>query len=554
MNRPADQASPQPWLAIAPPPTPNGDLHLGHLSGPYLAADIFARHQRRKDAPAVYLCGLDDHQTYTALQGIRDGRTPDQVADDFGARIESALERANMSIDVMVRPRASARYTTFVQDFIRVLYEGGQVVPRERPLPYCAGCERWCYEAYVSGGCPHCGAGTGGNCCEGCGWPNQCADLSDPTCTVCGTRCEIRQVRQLVFPLEPHRDRLTAYWADTVMSPHVARLCREAASAGLPDLAVSYPGDWGIPATVSGFTDQRIYVWAEMAAGYLGTYPGHPEVWRRSGQVVQFSGYDNAFFYAAFFPALMTAFDPGVRPPTAFVTNEFYQLDGLKFSTSRRHAIWLREVLDEVPADLLRLYLAAEGPAVAETNFTWPQFDRHIRQVLLPRWAQWWNELSRRATTTAGAPRLRADRTVEQRRFRARVQAIADQVDQALGAAEFSTRRAVDLLDLLVREAADFGAAHDASRAGTDGLAEAVGLEVEAAAVFALSLSPIAPATAQQVWAALGLPGHVHEVPWADRDALPVDRSAVVGLDQVGKALQAGDIQMSEVVTRDSTD
>ncbi|MGC5052393.1 class I tRNA ligase family protein [Micromonospora sp. DT48] len=554
MNTPTEQAQQQPWLVIAPPPTPNGDLHLGHLSGPYLAADIFARHQRRKDTSAVYLCGLDDHQTYTALQGIRDGRTPEQVADDFGARIEAALDRSGMSIDVMVRPRGSARYTAFVQDFIRLLHERGQVVARERPLPYCAGCARWCYEAYVSGGCPHCGAGTGGNACESCGWTNQCADLSDPTCTVCGLRCELRQVRQLVFPLEPHRDRLAAYWADTVMSPHVARLCRETAAAGLPELAVTYPGDWGIPATVEGFTDQRIYVWAEMAAGYLGTYPGHPDLWRRSGRVVQFSGYDNAFFYAAFFPALMTAFDSDVRPPTAFVTNEFYQLDGLKFSTSRRHAIWLREVLDEVPADLLRLYLAAEGPAVAETNFTWPQFELHLRGVLLPRWARWWEELSRRAATSTGAARPLADRTVEQRRFRSRVQQLADQIDQALDAGEFSTRRAVALLDLLVREAADFGAAHDVARAGIDGLAGAVDLELEAAAVFALCLSPIAPTTAQQVWAALGLAGQVHEVPWADRDALPVDRSTVVGLDQVGKALQAGDIQMSEVVTRESID
>ncbi len=539
------------WLAIAPPPTPNGDLHLGHLSGPYLAADIFARHQRRKDGSARYLCGLDDHQTYTALQGIREGRTADQIADHFGARIEAALDRSGISIDVMVRPRASAEYTTFVQEFVRVLHERGQIVARERALPFCAGCERWCYEAYVSGGCPHCGVATGGNGCEGCGRPNQCADLTDPACTVCAARGEIRSVRQLVFPLEPHRDMLTAYWAETAMSPHVVRLCQDAARTGLPELAVTYPGDWGIRAAVPGFAEQRIYVWAEMAAGYLAA---GPDVWRRSGHVVQFSGFDNAFFYAAFFPALMTAFDAAVTPPAAFVTNEFYQLDGLKFSTSRRHAIWLSEVLDEVPADLLRLYLAAEGPAVSEANFTWPRFDLHIRQLLLPRWTQWWDELTRRAATTAGVPPRRAGLTAGQRRFRSRIHRLADEVDQALGAAEFSTRRAVDLLDLVVREAAEYGAAHDTSRAGADGLAEAVGLELEAAAVFALCLSPIAPATAQRIWTALDRPGHVHEVPWADRDALPMDRSAVVALDHVGKALQADGYQTEEMVTRGATD
>lgn len=538
MSGSAEMTAPASWLAIAPPPTPNGELHLGHLSGPYLAADVFARHQRRKDGSARYLCGLDDHQTYTALQAIREGRTADQVADDFGARIEAALDRSGMSIDVMVRPRASAEYTAFVQEFISVLHERGHVVVRDRPLPFCDGCERWCYEAYVSGGCPHCGVATGGNGCEGCGRPNQCADLTDPTCTVCGTRCGIRSVRQLVFPLEPHRDLLTEYWAGTTMSPRVAGLCRDAARAGLPELAVTYPGDWGIHAAVPGFAAQRIYVWAEMAAGYLAAGPGHPGAWRRSDHVVQFSGFDNAFFYAAFFPALMTAFDPAVRPPMAFVTNEFYQLDGLKFSTSRRHAIWLSEVLDEVPADLLRLYLAAEGPAVSEANFTWPDFDLHIRQFLLPRWTRWWDDLSRRAATTAGFPRRRAGLSAGPRRFRSRVHRLADEVDQALGAAEFSTRRAVDLLDLMVREAAEYGAAHDASRAGVDGLAEAVGSEIEAAAVFALCLSPIAPATAQQIWAALDLRGQVHEVPWAERDALPVDRSTVVELDRVGKALQ----------------
>jgi len=302
------------------------------------------------------------------------------------------------------------------------------------------------------------------------------------------------------------------------------------AQDSLPEIAVSHPAEWGVPVPVPAFAGQRVYVWFEMAAGYLAaaqelddTRPG-ADAWRRGGQTVQFFGFDNGYFHAVLFPAIMKAYDAAISLPSAFVSNEFYRLDGLKFSTSRRHAIWLLDAITDVPPDHLRLYLSWNRPAVAQTSFTWAEFASFLQDDLLRRWFGWLTSLTRRreaATSSRGeapAPHaLAAAAPSVTRALRTRVTDALRLIDSAYSAEEFSPRRVLQLLDLLIQDAADLGD-HSEYLQGLDGLhdvfAASVQAELASAAAVAAGLYPIAPEMAQQLWSALHLPGTVGGSQW----------------------------------------
>ena len=230
----------------ATPPTPNGGLHVGHLAGPYIAADVLRRHLVASGVDAVLTTAMDDHQTYCQTAGLRDGRSAEEVADANGDLIEDTWRAAGVEFDVSVRPRRDPEHPALVQQFFRSLYDAGHLVARTLPVPWCGSCEHWLVEAFVKGGCPHCGASSGGNACEACGRPNHCGDLVDPHCVVCGAAGELRDIERLFFPLERLEDELLGFWSEVRMPPHLRALCEAMLADGLPEIAVTQPGDWGI--------------------------------------------------------------------------------------------------------------------------------------------------------------------------------------------------------------------------------------------------------------------------------------------------------------------
>lgn len=237
------------------------------------------------------------------------------------------------------------------------------------------------------GDCPHCGSRSNGNACEPCGRPNDCADLLDAHCTLCGERPVLRDCRRLYFPLARFADDLAAFWRRVDMPPHLRALCEVMAADGLPEIAVSHPGDWGIPVPVEGLGDQRVHVWFEMAPGYLrehaqarGHLPATPPV--------QFFGIDNGYFHALLFPAAFTAYDRSIPLPRAFVVNEFYRLEGLKFSTSRQHAMWAHEELARTSPDVLRYHVLTDRPEGRQTSFSLTDLARS-RDHLTRDWNDW---------------------------------------------------------------------------------------------------------------------------------------------------------------------
>ncbi|HXU45550.1 MAG TPA: class I tRNA ligase family protein [Thermoanaerobaculia bacterium] len=509
-------------LVTAAPPTPNGDLHLGHLSGPYLAGDVIARFLRLQGVEARYVVGTDDNQSYVKTKGEQIGLGPEETADFLAGEIAKTLAAAEIELDAFTRPNASPFHREIVQAFVRRLYDQGEIVAREAPSPWCERCGIYLYEAHIRGGCPHCGVPTGGNYCEDCSRPNDCIDLIDPTCTHCGTRPVARPFTRLYFPLSRHLGRLRTFWRRTAMNPRLRSLLEQVAEAGLPDVAVTHPADWGIPVPVEGFEDQRIWVWCEMAPRYLAYarevndrlgLEGDAASWERfwkspEASVVQCFGSDNGFFYGALLPAMLQAFDPEIRLPEALVMNEFYLLDGKKFSTSRQHAIWGREMVAEVPADEVRFFLAWSAPEVEATNFTRRAFDETIEREIRQGFGGWLADLGAKVREQYdGEVPATGDWTDDHRRFYARIEQLTAEAIEAYEPRTFSPQRAARVLAELVRSARRFGAAEagwlrvvargEERRTG-------VALELLAAKQLAVLSAPLMPAFAAALWRELG--------------------------------------------------
>lgn len=516
-------------LVVAPPPTPNGDLHLGHLSGPYLRADIYARALRMSGVDALYITGIDDHQSYVALKGERIGSTPGETADLFGRTIADTLAAARIEPDLIGFPRASPHHVGLARTFLHRLHAEGKLVLRDAPALFCETCDEFLFEAFVSGGCPHCGTPTGGNACEVCGRPNDCADLKAPRCNRCHGTPVVRSYPRLYFPLSRYEERLRQYWSGVQMGPHLAALIDRMLRDGLPDVCVTHYSRWGIPADLPGLDGQRIYVWFEMAAGHVaatqdvceaqGRAEGWEAFWKSpDAEIVQFMGFDNGYFYSILFPAIYFAFDGGMRAPGAFLINEFYRLEGLKFSTSRGHAIWGTEFLARIPADPVRFYLAYSGPETEQTGFTFAEFAGTVGSELVGAWQQWLAELAARVESEAGGLAPAAEpRSREQRAFLEELRAVAESALAAYTAEAFSPQAAARALAELVRRTRRFAASQEHWRGldtRRDERGAGIGLELAAAQTLAVLAAPLMPGFAAALWHDLGNAGRIEDQGW----------------------------------------
>lgn len=535
-------------LVTATPPTPNGDLHLGHLSGPYLRADIHTRYLRMQGIESYFLSGIDDHQSYVSLKSKQMRLTESEIADRFANEMLNTLKISRIEMDLVSRPRESSYHFKLVQSFFERLYSEGKLTAKDAPSPYCEICDKYLFEAYIRGKCPHCGTETGGNACEECGRPNDCVDLIGARCNLCEGQPSVRTFTRLYFPLGQYEQQLRDYYKSTYMNPHLSALCEQMIAEGLPDIAVTHFSNWGIPVPVDGYDGQCIYVWFEMAPGYMASTQQLNEVnglpcdsencWQTEDiEVVQFFGFDNGYFHAVLFPALFFAYSRTFQPPRTFVMNEFYLLDGSKFSTSRNHAIWGGELLDRVPADLVRFYLSYNGPETEQTNFTMSDFEDTVQRELIKGWQSWLHDLGTKVSTEdADIASVIEVWTQEQCCFYRKLKEFIVEIASTYEAKTFSPQRATRVLCELVRTARSFGKAEDhwkQLRGRRKERRTALALEVTAAKVLALLSFPIMPDFATLLWHDLGGTTPLLTVSWEDISTWGSTCQEIRGLDRI---------------------
>jgi methionyl-tRNA synthetase len=371
-------------VIVTPPPTPNGPLHLGHLSGPYLAADVAARVARARGQRVVTMTGVDYYQNYVLARARAADQPVEAVAAHYIDQIREAFDAARIHYDVFIDPARDAAYRQAVTDLFTGLLDTGELSLEPGQMAGCDGCGRTMHHSYVGGTCSVCWAGSNGGTCEGCGAFTSALNLVDVACTGCGGAPRPLPDLVPVLRLEASRARLLEIWSRTDLPPRVWRLIRHYLAVGLPDVVLSYPTDWGIELTEGPVAGHRLDVWAEMAFGYAygvaravddAAVRAHPvtmtacaKAWHGVDRLWFFEGIDNAFYYAIMFPALLDLL--GVpSEKIGLVVNEFYRLTGEKFSTSRDHAVWAREFLKEEDPALVRLYLSWDRPDRHQSDF-----------------------------------------------------------------------------------------------------------------------------------------------------------------------------------------
>ncbi|MCC5978089.1 MAG: class I tRNA ligase family protein [Salinarimonas sp.] len=517
----ADRKS-RPALVFSTPPTPNGDLHLGHLSGPYMAADILARSLRAEGRSVRHVTGRDDHQTYVMTCGMKEGRSASATADHYDALIRDTWEQFGIGLDGYIEPAATLRYAEFVRYGIGLLRDKGLIVARTEPAAMDAD-GRYLHEAFIKGSCPHCGESSDGNACEACGRPNTCTDLGGATATLTGKAVAIKPVERLYFRLSAMAEELAQYVKTANMPAHVAALSLDMLEDGLPDICISHPGPWGLDLAIEGFEDHKAYVWFEMAFGYLWGAANTPRasareilsnaatVYDGKTDIVHCYGFDNAYYHTLLFPAVHMAL--GLVPARTHLVNELLDLDGAKFSTSRRHLIWGRDFVQAVPRDYARFALMLNRPEALRENFVVDAVRSDLNRLFSGKLNAWAERFSSRMATRDGQLPDPGAWLADHRQFHGWLMTQVDILDASEAMESFSPRRIAQVIAAVIAEADRFSAAQsyllDGMRSGSANYARtALALEALALAVLARACRAIMPELSCALSAPLGLDGH----------------------------------------------
>jgi methionyl-tRNA synthetase len=369
---------PQPGgvtVIVIPQPTVNGPLHIGHLSGPYLAADIASRAARARGERVLTLAGVDVHPNYVLTKAENLGMDVEEMVAKFRTQITTAYDLAGIGYDAFLDPQ-DPDYEHAVADMISELVDNGTFPMREVTLHECADCGRTLHHSYVVGKCANCGSGANGLSCEPCGAFTSAQTLVDPSCARCGGSPRPLVVTVPVLPLEQYRERLLTEWLQGEWPPRVRTVLKHYLSAPLPDYPVAYPTNWGIE-----WRGQRVDFPTELGFSYFygaakalrpdaRTVAERVEAWHDVDGVWHFNGIDNTFYFTILYPAILAAVGVPRALALGATVNELYLLEGKKFSTSRNHALWADEFLASEDPAMVRLYLSWDRPDRYESDFT----------------------------------------------------------------------------------------------------------------------------------------------------------------------------------------
>ena len=395
----------RPLLVTSALPYANGPLHIGHLAGAYLPADLYVRYQRLAGRDVVYVCGSDEHGAAIYVRALREGTTPQAIVDRYHAEIQGAFERLGVSFDVYGRTSSPTHLETSAELFGSIARAGGFTTRTTTQL-FDPEAGLFLADRFVTGTCPVCGAPDAyGDQCETCGSALSPDELVDPRSTLSGATPEPRETTHWYLPLGEMQDALEAYIESRDgWKPNVTGQVGSWLTAGLADRAMTRDLPWGVPLPPlpDADTDGKVlYVWFDAPIGYVSLTKewaraaGDADAWRRYWQargdapapeVVHFIGKDNIVFHALVFPAILqaaNAAEPEARLvlPAQVPANEFLNLEGRKISTSRGWAVWAGEALDAFPADLLRYGLAAALPETKDADFSWADFQESVDEL-----------------------------------------------------------------------------------------------------------------------------------------------------------------------------
>jgi methionyl-tRNA synthetase len=373
-------------------PYANGPVHIGHLAGVYVPADIYARYLRLKGEEVLMIGGSDEHGVPITIKARNEGITPQEVVDRYHTIIKRSFEEFGISFDIYSRTTSAIHHKT-ASDFFKTLYDKGEFITKTSEQYYDEEAKQFLADRYITGKCPHCGNERAyGDQCEACGTSLSPLDLIQPHSTISGSIPVMKETTHWYLPLDKHEAWLRKWILEEhkEWKPNVYGQCKSWLDMGLQPRAVSRDLDWGVPVPLDDAKGKVLYVWFDAPIGYISNtielLPDTWETWWKDPEtkLVHFIGKDNIVFHCIVFPSMLKAEGSYILPENV-PANEFLNLEGDKISTSRNWAVWLHEYLEEFPGkqDVLRYVLTANAPETKDNDFTWKDFQARNNNELV---------------------------------------------------------------------------------------------------------------------------------------------------------------------------
>jgi len=379
-------------------PYANGGVHIGHLAGVYVPADIYVRYLRLKKEEVLFIGGSDEHGVPITVRARKEGVTPQDVVDRYHKMIKDSFAEFGISFDIYSRTTSETHHK-FAAEWFRKLYDEGKLVEETTEQLYDEEAKQFLADRYVTGECPHChNEGAYGDQCEKCGRDLSPTELINPKSTISGSTPVLKKTKNWYLPLNEYQDWLKEWILEghKEWRPNVYGQCKSWLEMDLQPRAMTRDLNWGIPVPVEGAEGKVLYVWFDAPIGYVSNTvelcAKEPEKWGswqkwwqdEDTRLVHFIGKDNIVFHCIIFPVMMKAHGKYIMPDNV-PSNEFLNLENDKISTSRNWAVWLHEYLVDMPGkqDVLRYVLTANAPETKDNNFTWKDFqDRNNNELV----------------------------------------------------------------------------------------------------------------------------------------------------------------------------
>ncbi len=373
-------------------PYANGPVHIGHLAGVYVPADIYVRYLRLKGEEVLFIGGSDEHGVPITIKAKKEGVTPQDIVDRYHGIIKKSFADFGISFDVYSRT-TSTTHKELASEIFKTINDKDGFVIQSSEQYFDETAQQFLADRYITGKCPHCGNENAyGDQCESCGTSLNPTDLINPKSAISGSAPVMKETKHWYLPLDQHEAWLREWILEghTEWKPNVYGQCKSWLDMGLQPRAVSRDLDWGIPVPVEGAEGKVLYVWFDAPIGYISnTKELLPESWEKwwkdpETRLLHFIGKDNIVFHCIVFPAMLKAEGSYILPENV-PANEFLNLEGDKISTSRNWAVWLHEYLDEFPGkqDVLRYVLTANAPETKDNDFTWKDFQARNNNELV---------------------------------------------------------------------------------------------------------------------------------------------------------------------------
>ena len=372
-------------------PYANGPVHIGHLAGVYVPADIYVRYLRKKGEDVAFIGGSDEHGVPITIKAQKEGVTPQDIVDRYHKIIKDSFEELGISFDIYSRT-SSKTHHDLSSAFFKKLYDEGKFIEKTSMQFYDEKAGQFLADRYIVGKCPHCGNERAyGDQCEACGTSLNATDLIDPVSAITGNKPELKETKHWYLPLDQYEGWLKEWILEEhkEWKPNVYGQCKSWLDNGLQPRAVTRDLDWGVPVPIEGAEGKVLYVWFDAPIGYISATKDLTPEWEKywkdpETRMIHFIGKDNIVFHCIIFPAMLKAEGSCILPDNV-PANEFWKLEGDKISTSRNWAVWLHEYLVEFPGkqDVLRYVLTANAPETKDNDFTWKDFQTRNNSELV---------------------------------------------------------------------------------------------------------------------------------------------------------------------------